>query len=70
MITHPSAKNASYFLIFFEIVTGISNTPGTVIILIIFDFGNIEYLLDYFENFNEDLSKKTLNSFLKSVSNP
>ena len=39
LITHPSAKNASYFLIFFEIVTGISNTPGTVIILIIFDFG-------------------------------
>ena len=34
------------------------------------DFGNIEYLLDYFENFNDDLSKKTLNSFLKSVSNP
>ena len=39
MITHPSAKNASYFLIFFEIVTGISNTPGTDIILIIFDLG-------------------------------
>jgi len=34
------------------------------------DFGNIEYLLDYFENFNDDLSKKTLNSYLKSVSNP
>ena len=33
------------------------------------DFGNIEYLLDYFENFNDDLSKKTLNSYLKSVSN-
>ena len=32
-------------------------------------FGNIEYLLDYFENFNDDLSKKTLNSYLKSVSN-
>ena len=32
------------------------------------DFGNIEYLLDYFENFNDDLSKKTLNSYLKSVS--
>ncbi len=32
------------------------------------DFGNIEYLLDYFENFNNDLSKKTLNSYLKSVS--
>jgi hypothetical protein len=39
LITHPSAKNASYFLIFFEIVTGISNTPGTDMILIIFDFG-------------------------------
>ena len=39
LITHPIAKNASYFLIFFEIVTGISKTPGTVIILIIFDFG-------------------------------
>ena len=33
------------------------------------DFENIEYLLDYFENFNDDLSKKTLNSYLKSVSN-
>ena len=33
------------------------------------DFDNIEYLLNYFENFNRDLSKKTLNSFLKSVSN-
>jgi hypothetical protein len=39
LITHPSARNASYFLIFFEIVTGISNTPGTDIILIIFVFG-------------------------------
>jgi cytochrome b pre-mRNA-processing protein 3 len=34
------------------------------------DFGNIDYLLDYFENFNENLSKKTLNSYLKSVSKP
>ena len=34
------------------------------------DFTNIEDLLDYFEDFNEKLSKKTLNSFLKSVSNP
>ena len=31
---------------------------------------NIEYLLAYFENFNQNLSKKTLNSFLKSVINP
>ena len=34
------------------------------------DFKEIDELLDYFEEFNEDLSKKTLNSYLKSVSNP
>ena len=34
------------------------------------DFGNIDHLLDYFEQFNDKLSKKTLNSYLKSVSNP
>ena len=34
------------------------------------DFGKIDKLLDYFELFNENLSKKTLNSYLKSVSNP
>ena len=33
LITHPSAINASYFFKFFEIVTGISKTPGTFIIL-------------------------------------
>jgi len=34
------------------------------------EFGNIEFLLDYFEHFNANLSKKTLNYFIKSVSNP
>jgi len=34
------------------------------------DFNEIEELLDYFELFSENLSKKTLNSYLKSVSNP
>ena len=34
------------------------------------DFKEIDHLLDYFELFNENLSKKTLNSYLKSVSNP
>jgi cytochrome b pre-mRNA-processing protein 3 len=34
------------------------------------DFKEMHHLLDYFELFNEDLSKKTLNSYLKSVSNP
>ena len=33
------------------------------------DFNEIDHLLDYFEFFDEDLSKKTLNSYLKSVSN-
>ena len=34
------------------------------------DFNNINDLLDYFDEFNLNLSKKTLNSYLKSVSNP
>ena len=34
------------------------------------DFSKIDHLLDYFELFNDDLSKKTLNYYLKSVSNP
>ena len=34
------------------------------------EFNKIDKLLDYFENFNDNLSKKTLNSYLKSVSNP
>jgi len=33
------------------------------------EFNNIEDLLDYFELFIDNLSKKTLNSYLKSVSN-
>ena len=34
------------------------------------DLKNNDYLLDYFDNFNSNLSKKTLNSYLKSVINP
>ena len=34
------------------------------------DFQNNEYLLDYFEDFNSKLSKKTLNYYLKGVINP
>ncbi|WP_435091152.1 ubiquinol-cytochrome C chaperone family protein [Candidatus Pelagibacter bacterium nBUS_30] len=34
------------------------------------DFEDIDQLLDYFELFNENLSKKTLNSYIKSVSKP
>ena len=34
------------------------------------DFDKIDHLFDYFEEFNENLSKKTLNSYIKSVNNP
>ena len=34
------------------------------------DFKNIGQLVDYFDDFNQKLSKKTLNSYLKSVINP
>ena len=44
-ITQPSAKKASYFLIFFEIVTGISKAPGTLITFIKLDFGNTSLAL-------------------------
>ena len=30
---------------------------------------NIEYLVEYFDDFKEDLEKKNLNYFIKSVSN-
>ncbi len=38
--------------------------------LFLSDFNEINHLLDYFEEFNSKLSKKTLNYYLKSVSNP
>ena len=34
------------------------------------DFNNKDNLVEYFDHFNNNLSKKTLNSYLKSVSNP
>tara|TARA_Y100000992_G_C21147117_1_gene434344 strand:- start:158 stop:625 length:468 start_codon:yes stop_codon:yes gene_type:complete len=33
------------------------------------NYENIDYLIEYFDKFNDDLSKKTLNSYIKSVSN-
>ena len=38
--------------------------------LFLSDFNDIDQLVDYFEEFNSKLSKKTLNYYLKSVSNP
>ena len=40
------------------------------ITLFLGDFKNNEELLDYFNDFDLNLSKKTLNSYIKSVSNP
>ena len=37
--------------------------------LFLSDFENIDDLLDYFDLFDKNLSKKTLNSYIKSVSN-
>ena len=34
------------------------------------NFTNIKYLVDYFGEFSENLSKNNLNSYIKSVSNP
>ena len=34
------------------------------------NFSEIDHLIGYFDDFTKDLSKKTLNSYLKSVSNP
>jgi cytochrome b pre-mRNA-processing protein 3 len=38
--------------------------------ILLSDYQNIEHLIDYFEEYNDNLSKKTLNSFIKSVSKP
>ena len=38
--------------------------------LFLTEFRNINDLIDYFDRFNLNLSKKTLNSYLKSVINP
>ena len=34
------------------------------------NFNKIDYLVDYFDKYRENLVKKTLNSYLKSVSKP
>ena len=36
--------------------------------IFLYNFDNIDYLVDYFDKYIEDLSKNNLNSYLKSVS--
>ena len=38
--------------------------------LFLSDFDDIDHLLQYFEEYNSELTKKTLNYYIKSVSNP
>jgi cytochrome b pre-mRNA-processing protein 3 len=70
-------KMKDYINLFHSMVSEIhfwNNLPRTQKIekfsIFLSDFNKIEDLLDYFELFNDNLSKKTLNSYLKSVSNP
>ena len=70
-------KMKEYINLFHSIVSDIhfwdtlsKNEKLNKISIFLDDIENIEYLIDYFEGFNENLSKKTLNSYLKSVSNP
>ena len=46
------------------------NEKGKKLALFIGNIDKNEYLIDYFDDFNEDLSKKNLNYFIKGVSNP
>ena len=46
------------------------NSNFVLLSIFLTDFSDIDYLLEYFEKFNDNLSKKTLNSYLKSVNNP
>jgi len=70
-------KMKNYINLFHSMVSEIhfwdtlnKNEKHSKISLFLVEFGNIEFLLDYFEDFNANLSKKTLNYYLKSVSNP
>jgi len=76
-ITSINKKMKDYINLFHSMVSDIhfwDNFSKTEklkkISIFLSDFQNNEYLLDYFEDFNSNLSKKTLNSYLKSVSNP
>ena len=58
-------SNATYSSETLYIVSSAINMESTFLS----DFHNNEELLEYFDSFNTNLSKKTLNSYLKSVSN-
>ena len=69
-------KMKEYINLFHSIISDIhywddlDSAKKKMIISKFFDnFEKIDHLVDYFQIYNVDLSKKTLNSFIKSVSN-
>ena len=68
-------KMKDYINLFHSIVSEIhfwedysQNDKKNKILIFIEKYDKIDYLIDYFDDFKEDLSKKNLNFFLKSVS--
>ena len=70
-------KMKDYINIFHAIVSDIHFWDNLTLIekekkisIFLGNFKKIDYLVDYFEDFRVNLSKKTLNSYIKSVSKP
>ena len=68
-------KMKDYINVFHAIVSEIhfwdnleSNEKKKIFSSFLVNFKKIDYLVDYFDEFSDNLSKKTLNSYLKSVS--
>ena len=69
-------KMKDYINLFHSIISDIhfwnsknSQDKKKIISKFLTNFDNFDVLTDYFDKFDENLSKKTLNSYLKSVSN-
>ncbi len=70
-------KMKDYINLFHSIVSEIhfwenldENEKIKKLLIFLDNFDEIDYLIDYFNTFRAKLSKKTFNSYLKSVSNP
>ena len=70
-------KMKDYINILYSIIDKIDNweylyakKKKEIICFYIEDLSNYDDYIEYFEKYKENLSKKTLNSYLKSVSNP
>ena len=70
-------KMKDYINLFHSIVSEIhfwetydKNQKRKKISLFLDNLSENDYIIDYFDDFKDNLSKKTLNSYLKSVSNP